>query len=395
MDFHSLSRKQLQALCKKNKIPANITNVAMADALAALPEVEGLDELLNPSAATPMVTPAAAARSRRKKQEDPPSDLLPYNTRRSVRLLEKDLSKFSLNCTPLFPSKPQPEAHLFLQPGHSLPPESNMDDQVGDTNKDSNFKLAGSSHPSVDAGSQVFEDNVADVPIEDPLMEVADATLNVEVPDAPCSFYDDPKEVDVLPFEASQDTIVEDADKAAAESDSIIGSVDLESISDHKEEEMEIKPEQLGAESEKFNDAPDVVSSDASSGALVDVTNGKESTEVKDVTIWEESNTLMDGTDAAIGNQEPRLCLCLCLSSEEDVPVQSLVSEPLKGNLHNTKATCDDLNTKSMGELRRMLKQLTLNDKSNIKPNAVKDVEKKRTALMELQQNRMTAAEEA
>ncbi|XP_027912052.1 uncharacterized protein LOC114170711 [Vigna unguiculata] len=49
MDFHSLSRKQLQALCKKNKIPANITNVAMADALAALDQVEGLDEILNSS----------------------------------------------------------------------------------------------------------------------------------------------------------------------------------------------------------------------------------------------------------------------------------------------------------------------------------------------------------
>ncbi|KAL9296191.1 hypothetical protein ACSQ67_022087 [Phaseolus vulgaris] len=47
MDFHSLARKQLQALCKKNKIPANITNVAMADALAALDQVEGLDEILN------------------------------------------------------------------------------------------------------------------------------------------------------------------------------------------------------------------------------------------------------------------------------------------------------------------------------------------------------------
>ncbi|XP_058002516.1 uncharacterized protein LOC131168866 [Hevea brasiliensis] len=45
MDFHSLARKELQALCKKNKIPANMTNVAMADALKALEKVEGLDEL--------------------------------------------------------------------------------------------------------------------------------------------------------------------------------------------------------------------------------------------------------------------------------------------------------------------------------------------------------------
>ncbi|XP_043694139.1 microtubule-associated protein 1B-like [Telopea speciosissima] len=44
MDFHSLTRRDLQALCKKNKIPANMTNAAMADALRALNHVEGLSE---------------------------------------------------------------------------------------------------------------------------------------------------------------------------------------------------------------------------------------------------------------------------------------------------------------------------------------------------------------
>ncbi|XP_016448075.1 uncharacterized protein LOC107773143 [Nicotiana tabacum] len=48
MDFHSLTRRELQALCKKNKIPANITNVAMADALASLDTVDGIEEFLNP-----------------------------------------------------------------------------------------------------------------------------------------------------------------------------------------------------------------------------------------------------------------------------------------------------------------------------------------------------------
>ncbi|KAL2550933.1 uncharacterized protein Fot_12463 [Forsythia ovata] len=46
MDFHSLSRRELQALCKRNKIPANMTNVAMADALKALEIVEGIEEHL-------------------------------------------------------------------------------------------------------------------------------------------------------------------------------------------------------------------------------------------------------------------------------------------------------------------------------------------------------------
>ncbi|KAH6813637.1 serine/threonine-protein phosphatase 4 regulatory subunit-like protein [Perilla frutescens var. frutescens] len=46
MDFQSLSRRELQALCKKNKIPANMTNVAMADSLKSLETVKGIDEVL-------------------------------------------------------------------------------------------------------------------------------------------------------------------------------------------------------------------------------------------------------------------------------------------------------------------------------------------------------------
>ncbi|PWA78428.1 hypothetical protein CTI12_AA209190 [Artemisia annua] len=49
MDFHTLNRRQLQSLCKLNKIPANITNAGMADALGSLEIVEGIEEILNPS----------------------------------------------------------------------------------------------------------------------------------------------------------------------------------------------------------------------------------------------------------------------------------------------------------------------------------------------------------
>ncbi|GFY83936.1 hypothetical protein Acr_03g0007100 [Actinidia rufa] len=48
MDFHSLARRELQALCKKNKIPANLTNIAMADALKALEIVEGIEDFSKP-----------------------------------------------------------------------------------------------------------------------------------------------------------------------------------------------------------------------------------------------------------------------------------------------------------------------------------------------------------
>ncbi|KAJ8513510.1 hypothetical protein OPV22_003944 [Ensete ventricosum] len=45
MDFHSLPRRELQALCKKNRIPANMTNVAMADALQSLLAVGGMESI--------------------------------------------------------------------------------------------------------------------------------------------------------------------------------------------------------------------------------------------------------------------------------------------------------------------------------------------------------------
>ncbi|XP_020571857.1 probable GPI-anchored adhesin-like protein PGA55 isoform X2 [Phalaenopsis equestris] len=45
MNFHSLARRDLQFLCKKNRIPANLTNVAMAKALEALKTVEGIEEM--------------------------------------------------------------------------------------------------------------------------------------------------------------------------------------------------------------------------------------------------------------------------------------------------------------------------------------------------------------
>ncbi|KZV35981.1 myb-like protein X-like [Dorcoceras hygrometricum] len=44
MEFDSLTRRELQSLCKMNKIPANMTNIAMADALKSLEFVEGIEE---------------------------------------------------------------------------------------------------------------------------------------------------------------------------------------------------------------------------------------------------------------------------------------------------------------------------------------------------------------
>ncbi|XP_072956402.1 uncharacterized protein [Typha angustifolia] len=99
MDFHSLHRRDLQALCKKNRVPANMTNVAMADALQALQTVEGIDEILEPSkflspkkaeAASPEMTLTSRRTSTRRarRTEERQVSPLPRARRVSVKASE-------------------------------------------------------------------------------------------------------------------------------------------------------------------------------------------------------------------------------------------------------------------------------------------------------------------
>uniref|UniRef100_A0A0E0DHU4 Uncharacterized protein n=1 Tax=Oryza meridionalis TaxID=40149 RepID=A0A0E0DHU4_9ORYZ len=60
MDFHALPRRDLQALCKRNGVRANMTNAAMADALAKLATVDGIEEFVKQVVALP---PAPATKS--------------------------------------------------------------------------------------------------------------------------------------------------------------------------------------------------------------------------------------------------------------------------------------------------------------------------------------------
>jgi len=72
MDFLALPRRDLQALCKRNGIRANMTNVAMAEALAALPTVR-------------MASPACPSRhARRSLDLGAVIYLLAYASRNSV-----------------------------------------------------------------------------------------------------------------------------------------------------------------------------------------------------------------------------------------------------------------------------------------------------------------------
>ncbi|GAB4858192.1 hypothetical protein Ancab_009589 [Ancistrocladus abbreviatus] len=93
MDFHSLKRRDLQTLCKKNKIPANMTNVAMADALQSLEFVEGLEEFLKQSESETLDSPeklgtnsSVPRTSTRRKttKEEPESSKLTTRSRRGT-----------------------------------------------------------------------------------------------------------------------------------------------------------------------------------------------------------------------------------------------------------------------------------------------------------------------
>ncbi|KAK3229568.1 hypothetical protein Dsin_001449 [Dipteronia sinensis] len=96
MDFHSLTRKELQALCKNNKIPANITNVAMADALTALDIVEGLEEILKqsqlPEKAVPESPSIPHTATRGKPIKEEPETAQPTTRiRRTRKAVNQDL----------------------------------------------------------------------------------------------------------------------------------------------------------------------------------------------------------------------------------------------------------------------------------------------------------------
>ncbi|KAF8097895.1 hypothetical protein N665_0279s0025 [Sinapis alba] len=99
MDFHSLLRRDLQFLCKRNKIPANMTNLTMADALKSLEIVEGVDEYMNQKDSNVLqsptsvakLPPSTATRTTRRKttamKAEPESSLVS----RSCRLTSKSL----------------------------------------------------------------------------------------------------------------------------------------------------------------------------------------------------------------------------------------------------------------------------------------------------------------
>lgn len=71
MDFLTLPRRDLQALCKRNGIRANMTSAAMADALRALPKVEGIEEYVKVLQPVSVLQTAVKPVNEEQKQESP------------------------------------------------------------------------------------------------------------------------------------------------------------------------------------------------------------------------------------------------------------------------------------------------------------------------------------
>ncbi|KAF9662394.1 hypothetical protein SADUNF_Sadunf18G0048700 [Salix dunnii] len=95
MDFHYLSRKELQDLCKKNKIPANMANVAIAEALEVLHKESNLQIVfLYPNTpatrSSRRMAPAVSARGKVEAQNEHKSVQGVYKSRSAMGLKEKE-----------------------------------------------------------------------------------------------------------------------------------------------------------------------------------------------------------------------------------------------------------------------------------------------------------------
>ncbi|KAM1407652.1 hypothetical protein ACFX2F_002203 [Malus domestica] len=115
MDFSTLSRRELQTLCKRNKLPANLTNVAMADSLKNLELVEGIEELLNQSPQKTMngslsIPRTAGRTSVRRKPiiEEPESSQTLTRSRRGTRreVAEEVVDQEKTEVVPKTPAAP-------------------------------------------------------------------------------------------------------------------------------------------------------------------------------------------------------------------------------------------------------------------------------------------------
>ncbi|XP_028805694.1 uncharacterized protein LOC114760601 isoform X4 [Neltuma alba] len=178
MDFHTLSRKQLQALCKKNKIPANMTNVAMANSLAALEQVEGIEEVMNPVDCDAQKfpdekgvgTPACRTATRRKPvTEEPESTKISTRLRRGTRARndeEIDQENKDLN-VPVTPAVPTTRRRAPAASNRRKKEDENPTDHVPKTPAASSSRVKATSAYNTRKSVRLLEKNLSKMKLED------------------------------------------------------------------------------------------------------------------------------------------------------------------------------------------------------------------------------------
>ncbi|XP_028792259.1 uncharacterized protein LOC114748069 [Neltuma alba] len=178
MDFHTLSRKQLQALCKKNKIPANMTNVAMANSLAALEQVEGIEEVMNPVDCDAQKfpdekgvgTPACRTATRRKPvMEEPESTKISTRLRRGTRARndeEIDQENKDLN-VPVTPAVPTTRRKAPAASSRRKKEDEKPTDHVPKTPAASSSRVKATSAYNTRKSVRLLEKNLSKMNLED------------------------------------------------------------------------------------------------------------------------------------------------------------------------------------------------------------------------------------
>ncbi|KAF3654542.1 hypothetical protein FXO38_15089 [Capsicum annuum] len=114
-----VTRRELQAVCKKNKIPANMTNVAMADALQSRQFVDGIEEVLKTCESDVANSSMESPGKKMKMLYIWPSEAS-YNVDNDIRLIYREGNPHSSNMVfGLGPSMKRADLSLQIRPRHA------------------------------------------------------------------------------------------------------------------------------------------------------------------------------------------------------------------------------------------------------------------------------------
>ncbi|XP_062094408.1 uncharacterized protein LOC133800460 isoform X2 [Humulus lupulus] len=357
MDFHSLNRKELQALCKKNKIPANQTNLAMADALQALPLVEGLEEFLNQPKSddaqlddesvlgSPDPRTSCRTSTRRKPVMVEPKSLQPMTrTQRGTAARGGVAEEPERNDVPI--TTPAARSTRRRAPSSSVKDEISVQTAAYSTRRSVRVLEKTMQNLSIASNRKAKEDKVfseemteaaeeMDAEIE---MEVSEKTQDLNVSTELMEETNEDSLVEtkaVALVKQSDETMdVEDETKDKKEVIDVLLANDSFEAEDSHEDSFEANDAPLAEDSFEAQDSPEDNANQDSVEAN-DVPLAEDSSEAQD-SLHKESNAnndlASDSLDAEISEVEPHTALTLSLAAGHSAIPASNGSEMHKGD---------------------------------------------------------------